>query len=88
MSEVPVKINNLTEVIAVAAGDTHSLALTRNGTVWSWGRNNSGQLGVNSPTVSAVPVEVTGPARIVLYGRADASSGTNDWTAGLGFYEV
>ncbi|KAH7296673.1 hypothetical protein KP509_26G033600 [Ceratopteris richardii] len=36
---VPVKI------VSIAAGSYHSLALTDNGAVWSWGYNNYGQLG-------------------------------------------
>lgn len=35
-----------------------------------------------------VPVEVIGPARVALWARSDASSGTLEWTAGLGLYEV
>ena len=42
-----VKADNslLTRVTAVSAGWNHSLALTSDGTVWSWGGNYSGQLG-------------------------------------------
>ena len=35
----------LTDVIAVAASEVHSVALKKNGTVWAWGDNRSGQLG-------------------------------------------
>ena len=35
----------LTDVIQVAAGDNHSLALKANGTVWAWGNNEYGKLG-------------------------------------------
>ncbi len=35
----------LTDVIAVAAGERHSLALKANGTVWAWGYGANGQLG-------------------------------------------
>ncbi len=41
----PVKISGLTDVIAVSAGEEHSVALKRDGTVWTWGRNSLGQLG-------------------------------------------
>jgi hypothetical protein len=37
-------------VIAVAAGDTHSLALRDDGTVWAWGENAEGQVGNGSVT--------------------------------------
>ncbi len=46
----PVKVRNLTRVVAVAAGGNHSLALTNYSTVFSWGYNYNGQLGHNSPS--------------------------------------
>ncbi|KAL7534030.1 hypothetical protein ACHAXR_007460, partial [Thalassiosira sp. AJA248-18] len=39
-------------VVAVAAGDRHSVALTRLGEVYCWGDNRSGQLGMFSSTLS------------------------------------
>lgn len=42
----PTKINNLPySVVAIAAGWSHSMALTENGQVYTWGSNVSGQLG-------------------------------------------
>jgi len=35
----------LTNVVAIAAGDWHSLAVKNDGTVWGWGANAYGQLG-------------------------------------------
>ncbi|GEO07111.1 hypothetical protein AAE02nite_47750 [Adhaeribacter aerolatus] len=60
----PMQVVNLSEVIAIAGGDSHSLALKSDGTVYAWGRGYSGQLGdgnfyTDSPYGSAVPVEVT-----------------------------
>lgn len=47
-------------VIAVAAGDSFSLALASDGTVYSWGLNDTvGKLGNNSTVSSSVPVAVT-----------------------------
>lgn len=54
----PAKIAGLTGIVAVAAGANHSLALKSDGTVWAWGRNSQGQLGNNTATASAVPVQV------------------------------
>jgi alpha-tubulin suppressor-like RCC1 family protein len=41
-----------TKIVSVAAGADHNLAVDENGGVWVWGRNNSGQLGKGSPSVS------------------------------------
>jgi alpha-tubulin suppressor-like RCC1 family protein len=40
----------LTGITAVAAGGNHSLALDSNGTVWAWGSNLQGQLGLGEVT--------------------------------------
>jgi alpha-tubulin suppressor-like RCC1 family protein len=45
---------------SVAAGGGHSCAVTATGHLWCWGFNNDGQLGVATPSVSTVPVEVPG----------------------------
>ena len=58
----PVQPQNLTtDVIAVASGGDHSIALKSNGTVWAWGGDAFGQLG-NDATLadSHVPVQVSG----------------------------
>ncbi len=47
------------KVTAVAAGDSHSLALCK-GAVYAWGRNDRGQLGNDTTTDSAAPVPVMG----------------------------
>ena len=46
------------QILALAAGGDFSLALLDNGTVASWGGNDSGQLGNATTTPSAVPVLV------------------------------
>ena len=45
-------------VVQVAAGASHSLALTADGKVFAWGANGSGQLGNSVSGSSAVPVPV------------------------------
>lgn len=66
-STVPVVVNTAQgisalydkKVVAVAAGDTHSLALCSDGTLVAWGNNGDGQLGNNNtPNDSSVPVLV------------------------------
>jgi alpha-tubulin suppressor-like RCC1 family protein len=42
----------------VSAGREHSLALKKDGTVWSWGKNTQGQLGDGSVEHSLTPVQV------------------------------
>lgn len=48
----PVNVSGLTNVVAVAAGYEHSLALLENGTVYAWGYDNEGQLGNGAPLVN------------------------------------
>jgi hypothetical protein len=46
-------------VVAITAGQYHSLALCSNGTLAAWGRNGDGQLGDNSASNQPTPVAVT-----------------------------
>lgn len=58
-SSRPLVVNGLNNIIAIASGGSHSLAVTAEGKVWSWGANASGQLGTDTNTDSAVPIEIT-----------------------------
>jgi alpha-tubulin suppressor-like RCC1 family protein len=49
----------------LAGGDEHSIVLKSDGTVWTFGENGSGQLGINSTTDSKVPVQVSGLTGII-----------------------
>ena len=51
----------LTNVASISAGEAHTLALKRDGTVWAWGLNESGQLGINNVYSSKTPVQVVSP---------------------------
>ncbi|MGI4870223.1 MAG: hypothetical protein ACRYFX_03480 [Janthinobacterium lividum] len=44
----PVQVSTATDWVAVSAGRFHSLARRADGSLWSWGDNNSAQLG-NAP---------------------------------------
>lgn len=44
-STVPVKIQGLSDITAIASGTGQALALKKNGTVWGWGKNSEGQVG-------------------------------------------
>ena len=48
----PVLAVALSNVIAIAAGGNHSLALKSNGTVWAWGENSTGQAGAQEQFTS------------------------------------
>ncbi|MFB3850935.1 MAG: putative Ig domain-containing protein [Acidobacteriota bacterium] len=53
----PVSILNLSDIKQVSAGSYHSCALKIDGTVWCWGKNSAGQLGIgNLDPSSSVPV--------------------------------
>jgi len=64
-SSTPLQVPNLSQVVALAAGYGHSLALRSDGTVWAWGDNSYGQLGNGTTTNSSTPVQVSGLSGIV-----------------------
>jgi alpha-tubulin suppressor-like RCC1 family protein len=69
----PVPVAGLTEVKAIAAGWKHSLAVKQDGTVWGWGDNATGELGINSTgSPEKVPVQVQN-----LTGITAVSAGEN-----------
>jgi len=57
----PVPVSGLgagSGVIAIAAGNTHAMAMKSDGTVWTWGSNTNGQLGDASQLQRTAPVQV------------------------------
>ncbi|MGH9306998.1 MAG: hypothetical protein ACRD0I_08990, partial [Acidimicrobiales bacterium] len=58
-SEVPTKVSGLSNIVAIAGGGLHALALDGSGSVFAWGDNSDGQLGNGSLTDSHVPVRVS-----------------------------
>lgn len=71
---IPVPVRGLTDVVAVAAGSCHTLALLADGTVCAWGCNERGQLGNGKTESSAVPVEVVGLRNIMAVAAGDQHS--------------
>jgi alpha-tubulin suppressor-like RCC1 family protein/PKD repeat protein len=49
---------DLNKMIAITAGEDHSVALDEIGTVWAWGKNNWGQLGDGSFLLHRQPMPV------------------------------
>ncbi|MDR4509236.1 MAG: hypothetical protein MRJ65_13595 [Candidatus Brocadiaceae bacterium] len=57
ISATPTKIHNLKNIVAIASGWEHNLALKSDGTVWAWGNNHFGQLGNGNVTEGSAPVQ-------------------------------
>ena len=57
-----ITVQHLTQVIAIGAGGFHTVVARRDGTVWTWGRSDAGQLGTGRVqgrgSYSSVPVQV------------------------------
>ncbi|HTL35966.1 MAG TPA: hypothetical protein VL326_22705, partial [Kofleriaceae bacterium] len=70
-----VSATNLTAATDVATGLNHSCAVKTDGTVWCWGKNDSGQLGNNSQTNSNVPVQVQGLPALTTATATDVAAG-------------
>lgn len=61
----PTPVAGLTGLVAMAAGQNHSLAMDSEGRVWAWGDNSQGQLGDKTTIPRALPItangDLTGP---------------------------
>jgi len=68
----------LTNIIYISAGESYSMAVKDDGSVWTWGNNNKGQLGINNTDVKNLPVQVLGENGIgYLSNIAKVSAGSN-----------
>jgi alpha-tubulin suppressor-like RCC1 family protein len=54
----PVQIGSLTTWALVACGLLHTSAVKTDGTLWTWGSNNTGQIGDNTVVSRSSPVQV------------------------------
>lgn len=48
------------QAVGIAAGDAHAFKICNNGTVWAWGDNGSGQLGIGTTADTNLPTQVSG----------------------------
>jgi hypothetical protein len=74
LTNTPGQTLNLTNVTAIAAGDSHSLALKQDGTVWAWGYNGDGELGNGTYSNSNLPVQVSGLTGVTAIAGGDGHS--------------
>jgi len=72
---VPRRIPGLQDVTAIACGRAHMLALRKDGTVWTWGANRNGQLGLGDTERRAAPAAVTTLTAVTEIYAADDMSG-------------
>jgi len=80
----PVKVKSpdgtgeLSGIIEISAGVSHSVAVKMDGTLWAWGDNTYGQLGINLTERKTLPVQVRGVMNNgFLSGVVGASAGEN-----------
>jgi len=80
-------------VVAVSAGSAHSLAITADGAVWSWGEGYQGRLGHGNHEVQLLPkkIEAFADQRVVAVsaGAAHSLALTADgavWSWGWGYF--
>jgi len=57
-SSTPLVLPTLGDATELAAGGSHTCALTQDGTVYCWGNNSYGQLGNGSTTSASTPIAV------------------------------
>ncbi len=70
----------LTDVVKVEAGIQHAVALRKDGTVWAWGLNTNGRLGIGNTTDMRYATQVKNPTGDgFLENVVDISAG-NDFT--------
>lgn len=65
-----------TQIVKIAAGLYHSLALAADNTVWAWGDNTYGQLGDKTNVMRNKPVQV-------LYQSPSTTTTTSGWLSGI-----
>lgn len=68
-SDTPTQISSVSNITSIAAGAYHNVVLNSNGTVWAWGDNTYGQVGIgNSTNTVWVPTQLSGIGQVELIG--------------------
>jgi alpha-tubulin suppressor-like RCC1 family protein len=70
-SSRPVSIAFPEPAVQLSSGTGHACAVSESGTVYCWGANTSGQVGIPDPAIKTVPI----PARVGLPDATHVSSG-------------
>ena len=58
LSSIPIQVGSDSNWQTISAGNAHNVAIKTDGTLWTWGRNLSGQLGDGSTTNSNIPIQI------------------------------
>ncbi|TLS67300.1 HYR domain-containing protein [Mariprofundus erugo] len=82
VSYTPVQVSGLTNVVAIDAGQSFTVALKADGTVWAWGINNYSQAGMAPSTAVPGPYQISGLTNVtaIAAGRAHAIALKSDGT--------
>lgn len=91
-STSPVQVRGLFDnLVSVACGSDHTMAMSNNGTLWGWGNNSQSQLGLQASAVRTSPVQVgaTGSWASVACGTSYTVAADRDgslWGWGNNYY--
>ena len=66
-SNVPTKVEGLSDVVSVSLSSSTSAAVTKDGSLWMWGENKNGQLGNGTTADSYVPVKVDAVRDVTVF---------------------
>jgi len=84
---VPTKI--MENIVEISAGLNHSMAITSNGELWTWGRNDYGALGDGTTIQKNAPVKIMDDVMSIFAGNEYSTAIKTDgslWTWGLNDY--
>ena len=73
----PARVPSLSGVTGVATSGLHSLAVKNDGTVWAWGDNSSGELGLGTSDINAHPTPVQVPISDVVVVNTTGQDGAS-----------